>query len=94
MAKKFWKAAAIRALHTFCQAALAMIPAGVMINQVNWLTVLATALLAALISILKSIIVGCKEADPTVEDLEYAEKCMNELLDAAGEPEEEGEIDG
>lgn len=61
MSKEFWKAAGIRALKTICQSAIAMIPAGVMINEVNWITVLGTSALAGVLSILTSVANGLPE---------------------------------
>lgn len=63
MNKVFWKAALIRAVRTVAQAALAMIPAAATIQQVNWLTVLSTAALAGVVSILTSIATGLPEVD-------------------------------
>ena len=51
--KAWWKATAIRAIKTVCQTALAMIPAAVTITQVDWRTVIGTAALAGVASILK-----------------------------------------
>lgn len=53
--KKWWKAALVRALKTVAQAAIGMIPAAVNITQVDWLTVLGTAALAGLVSLLTSL---------------------------------------
>ena len=61
--KAFLKAAGIRALRTVAQAALAMIPAGIMITEVNWLTVLYTAALAGVCSLLTSIVTGLPEVE-------------------------------
>lgn len=58
MKKKFikWaKAAGIRALKTVAQTAVAMIPVGVSIEEVGWLTVLGTAVLAGIVSLFTSI---------------------------------------
>lgn len=53
---KTWaKAAGIRALKTVAQTAVAMIPAAVTIGAVDWLTVVGTAALAGVVSILTSI---------------------------------------
>lgn len=52
---KWLKAAGIRAVKTMAQAALAMIPVAVTIQQVDWLTVLGTAALAGVVSILTSL---------------------------------------
>lgn len=60
--KKWWKAALIRAAKTVAQAALAMIPAAVTITQVDWLTVVGTAALAGVVSLLTSL-AGLPEVD-------------------------------
>lgn len=53
---KTWaKAAGIRALKTVAQTAVAMIPAAVTIGAVDWLTVVGTAALAGVVSLLTSI---------------------------------------
>lgn len=49
------KAAGIRALKTVAQTAIAMIPAAVMITEVDWVAVLGTAALAGVVSILTSV---------------------------------------
>lgn len=49
------KAAGIRALKTFAQCCLSMIPTAIVITQVDWKTVIGTALLAAFLSLLTSI---------------------------------------
>jgi len=59
--KDFIKAAANRAIRTVCQTALALIPAGMTITQVDWKTVAGTALLAGFISILSSVATGLPE---------------------------------
>lgn len=56
------RAALLRALRTFAQAAIALIPAGVMISAVDWRTVLGTAALAAVLSLLTSL-AGLPECD-------------------------------
>ena len=55
MTKKWFKAAGIRAIKTVAQTALAMIPAAVMITDVDWVVVGGTALTAGILSILTSI---------------------------------------
>lgn len=62
MNKKWIKAASIRAVKTIAQTAVALIPAAVTITQVDWLTVLGTALLAGVVSVLTSI-AGLPEVD-------------------------------
>ena len=60
----WFKAAGIRALKTFAQAAIALIPAGVTIEAIDWRVVLGTAALAAVLSLLTSI-AGLPEVDGT-----------------------------
>ena len=67
MNQAFWKAAAIRAVRTMAQSALALIPAAATITEVNWLTVLGTAALAGVVSILTSVATGLPEAEPVIE---------------------------
>jgi hypothetical protein len=54
-AKKWLKAAGVRAIKTVAQTAVAMIPAGVSIADVGWAVVLGTAALAGIASLLTSI---------------------------------------
>ena len=61
MTKEFWKAAFIRAIHTMAQTALAVLPVGVSVEQVQWFHVLSAAVMAAILSLLKSIAVGVPE---------------------------------
>ena len=53
--KKWLKAAGVRAVKTVAQTAVAMIPVAATIQQVDWLTVLGTAALAGVVSILTSL---------------------------------------
>lgn len=53
--KEWLKASLIRAIKTVAQTALAMIPAAVMITDINWLVVGGTALTAGILSILTSV---------------------------------------
>ena len=62
MNKKWVKAATVRAVKTIAQTAVALIPAAVTITQVDWLTVLGTALLAGVVSVLTSV-AGLPEVD-------------------------------
>lgn len=59
----FWKAAGIRALRTFCQVAISTIGTTALIEQVNWLVVGSASLLAAVLSILTSIVTGLPESE-------------------------------
>lgn len=58
----FWKAALIRALRTFCQAAIAYIGTAAVLSEVDWLQAGSAAVLAALLSILNSVATGLPEA--------------------------------
>ena len=49
------KAAVVRAVKTAAQTAVAMIPAASMIQQVDWIAVVGTSALAAVVSILTSV---------------------------------------
>lgn len=60
--REWIKAALIRAVKTFAQTCVAMLPIGVSIDQVSWLMVLGTGALAAVTSILTSI-AGLPEVD-------------------------------
>lgn len=53
--REWIKAALIRAVKTFAQTCVAMLPIGASIEQVSWLMVLGTGALAAVASILTSI---------------------------------------
>ena len=55
MTRNWWKAAGIRAVKTVAQAAVAAIGTTAMLNEVDWLVVASTALLAGLLSLLTSI---------------------------------------
>lgn len=62
MNKEFWKAAGIRALRTVCQTAVATIGTTAVLQEVNWLTVVSSSILAGILSILTSISTGLPEA--------------------------------
>ncbi len=53
--KQWFKAAGVRAVKTVAQTAVAMIPVGVGIQEVGWLTVTGTAVLAGVVSLLTSV---------------------------------------
>jgi hypothetical protein len=62
MSREWLRAAGIRALKTVCQSAVALIPAAVTISAVDWKTVIGTALLAGVVSLLTSV-AGLPEVD-------------------------------
>lgn len=57
----FIKAAAIRAVKTFCQTAVSMLTVGQAVMDVNWLNVLSISAVAAVISLLTSVAAGLPE---------------------------------
>lgn len=57
----FLKGMISRALRTFCQALLAAVGTTAMISEVNWITALSTASMAAFISVLTSVVLGIPE---------------------------------
>ncbi len=61
--KEFWKATAIRAIKTICQTAIATIGTASLLSEVNWLVVGSASLLAGVLSVLTSIVVGLPEVD-------------------------------
>ena len=61
LTKEFWIAAAIRALRTVCQTAISVIGTTALIQDVNWIVVGSSAVLAGILSILTSIATGLPE---------------------------------
>lgn len=60
---KFVKAAAIRALRTVIQAAIAVISTSAVISEVDWMAVGSSALMAGVLSLLTSVATGLPEAE-------------------------------
>ena len=61
--KQFVKAAAIRAVRTIAQTAVATIGTSAVLSDVNWAVVASASLLAGVLSILTSIATGLPEVD-------------------------------
>ena len=61
MNSKFWEAAAVRALRTVCQTAVAMIGTSVLMSEVNWEAVVSASVLAGILSMLTSVATGLPE---------------------------------
>lgn len=61
--RTFWKCALIRAVRTLAQTAIATIGTTMVLEEVNWLLVASSAVLAALLSILNSVATGLPEVD-------------------------------
>lgn len=62
MSKEWVKAAAVRAIRTFAQTAIATIGTTALMEDVNWLVVGSASLLAAILSLLTSV-AGLPEVD-------------------------------
>lgn len=60
--KKFIKAAAIRAVRTMAECALAYIGSAALVSEVDWLGVLSSAAMGGIISILLAVATGLPEA--------------------------------
>ena len=61
--REFCIAALIRAVRTFAQAFLACVPTtAVTIGQVDWITALSTAAVAAILSLVMSVATGLPES--------------------------------
>ena len=59
--KKWIKCAGIRAIYTVAETALGVIGGSKIFSEVNWKILISASLLAGIVSILKSIIVGLPE---------------------------------
>ena len=53
--KLWWKAAGVRAVKIIAQTCIATIGASALLSDVNWITVLSTAVLAGVLSLLPSV---------------------------------------
>lgn len=64
MTKKFWKAAGIRAIKTFCQTFVSTVgTTAVVLSDVNWTVVLSASALAGVLSIATSVGFGIPEVE-------------------------------
>ena len=53
--KKWWKYAAIRAIKTVAQTAIATIGTGALLAEINWVAVASAAAVAGILSLLTSL---------------------------------------
>ncbi|EOS27608.1 hypothetical protein C806_00055 [Lachnospiraceae bacterium 3-1] len=72
-AKRWMKAAGIRAVKTMAQNAVALIPAAATIGAVDWKVVLGTAVLSGVVSMLTSL-AGLPEVPKEKKEEEKEEK--------------------
>lgn len=63
VSKDLLKKAAIRAIRTICQTAIATIGTASVMSEVNWLFVASASLLAGILSVLTSIVTGLPEVE-------------------------------
>ena len=61
MDKHFWYAAAIRAIRTMAQTAIAVIGSAVVLEDVSWATVVSASALAGVLAILTAVAAGLPE---------------------------------
>lgn len=61
--KEFVRAAAIRAVRTVAQTAIATIGTSAILSDVNWGIVISASVLAGILSILTSVATGLPEVD-------------------------------
>ena len=61
--KKFIRAAAIRAVRTIAQTAVATIGTSAVLSDVNWVMVASASILAGVLSILTSVATGLPEVE-------------------------------
>lgn len=85
--REWIRAALIRAVKTFAQTCVAMLPIGASIEQVSWLMVLGTGALAAVASLLTSI-AGLPEVKAQ-ESLELVRAGVLPLQDDRNEDKED-----
>lgn len=61
--KKFVKAAAIRAVRTVAQTAIAAIGTSALISDIEWRLVISAAIVAGILSLLTSVATGLPEVE-------------------------------
>lgn len=64
--EKWWKAAAVRAVKTVAQTAVASIGATALLSDIDWITVISASVLSGVLSLLTSIS-GLPEVDEREE---------------------------
>ena len=61
--KEFWEATAARAIWTLCESFIAIASAAALLEEINWHVLISSSILAALLSVAKSIVKGLPEVD-------------------------------
>ena len=67
LSKEWWKCAGIRAVKTFAQTMIPLIPADIMINAIDWRHVLGISATAAVLSLITSL-AGIPELESEEKD--------------------------
>ena len=89
--RRWAKAAGIRAVKTMAQTAAALLPAAATITAVDWKTVVGTAALAGVVSVLTSMTGLPEEEAVDLEEPDLVDDGYHEVEDVTPETEEEGE---
>lgn len=66
MNKTFLKAIIVRAIWTMAEVALGFLTIGLTLSEVQWTTMLSTAVVAGIYSVIKSVTVGLPEVNKDV----------------------------
>lgn len=66
--KAFLEAALMRAIYTFAEVMLGFLAVGMSVSEVEWGHALSVSIVATVISILKSIVIGMPEVRRDVDD--------------------------
>lgn len=73
--KDFWVASANRAIRTVAQTMIASIGTSAVLSDVNWGYVLSASILAGVISILTSIVIGIPETKGDSDGSDQGDNC-------------------
>lgn len=97
--KDWWSAAAVRAIKTIAQTAIATIGTSFVLEDVNWVTVCSASLLAGILSMLTSLaglpelqleeIETTSNEEALIEDADDEEESLEETSESKDDPTEE-----
>lgn len=65
---KWWEAALIRAIRTFCQTFIGLVGVGAAMEDVDWIRTISVSLVATILSIFTSIATGLPETEDKKDD--------------------------